>query len=174
MQTHYFAYGSNMLSARLLARTASARPLGPALLPGWTLRFHKAGDDGSGKCDILALGPGYVVAGVVYRLDAVELARLDRVEGPGYRRRRVRVDQSGRRIDCEAYLATRIDPQLRPYDWYRQLVIAGLREHRIGAPVLQLVESTPDRPDPQPDRPARRHALEALAAFGSAWPKLHP
>lgn len=48
---YYFAYGSNMLTERLIARTPSARPVGTSLLPGHRLTFHKRGRDGSGKCD---------------------------------------------------------------------------------------------------------------------------
>jgi len=35
IRARYFAFGSNMLSARLLARTGSAVPRGLARLPGW-------------------------------------------------------------------------------------------------------------------------------------------
>lgn len=48
----YFAYGSNLCVRRLRRRVPSARALGPARLDGWTLRWHKRGEDGSGKCSI--------------------------------------------------------------------------------------------------------------------------
>lgn len=47
-----FAYGSNMLVARLTERVPSARPIGIGQLKGHVLRWHKRSKDGSGKCDI--------------------------------------------------------------------------------------------------------------------------
>lgn len=48
-----FAYGSNMLTARLRERVSSARPVGTACLPGFSLRWHKVSVDRSGKCDVV-------------------------------------------------------------------------------------------------------------------------
>jgi hypothetical protein len=50
----YFAYGSNMETARLRERMPSAKPLGVAKLSGHELRFHKRSKDGSGKCNAFA------------------------------------------------------------------------------------------------------------------------
>jgi gamma-glutamylcyclotransferase len=49
----YFAYGSNMLTERLKARVPSTRPISPAILSDYDLRFHKRSTDKSGKCDII-------------------------------------------------------------------------------------------------------------------------
>ena len=69
----YFAYGSNMSSERLRARTPSATSLGRARLPGYTLRWHKLGRDGSGKCDIEpSNAPRAAVWGVLYEIDSAE------------------------------------------------------------------------------------------------------
>lgn len=59
----YFAYGSNMSSARLRARVPSCRPIGIAFLPGHELRFHKRSKDGSGKCDAFQVEGGAGVVG---------------------------------------------------------------------------------------------------------------
>ena len=78
----YFAYGSNMLTARLQARCPSARPLGRATARGRRLAFHKRSDvDGSGKCDLVPADDGALVVGVVFDLAADELPALDRAEG---------------------------------------------------------------------------------------------
>jgi predicted AAA+ superfamily ATPase len=50
---HYFAYGSNMLSTRLIARAPSARAAGLGSVAGMSLQFHKTSTDGSGKCDMV-------------------------------------------------------------------------------------------------------------------------
>ena len=52
----YFAYGSNLLHQRLQARTPSARPLFTGTLTEHDLRFHKIGDDNSGKADCFFTG----------------------------------------------------------------------------------------------------------------------
>ena len=171
MPLHYFAYGSNLLVSRLQARTPSAEPLGIATLPGWTLCFHKVGTDGSGKGDIVPAADG-AVTGMVYRLRTRELWRLDLAEGLGYRRRRLAVCLDGRGLRCETYVATAIDPTLRPFDWYRRLILAGLLEHGIGGATLGQVLRTPTVPDPRPFRPARLCALAALRTFAARQPTL--
>lgn len=171
MPLHYFAYGSNLLTPRLQARTPSARPLGLATLPGWELRFHKPGSDGSGKGDIVPAADS-CVTGVLYRLRARELWRLDLAEGAGYERRRISVCVGNRWQRCEVYVATRTNRDLRPYDWYRRLILAGLLENAIGGPMLHRVLETPALPDPRPFRPARLRALKALERFGRRHPEL--
>ncbi len=161
---YYFAYGSNLLTARLQARTPSARPVGVATLPGWQLRFHKVGSDGSGKADMVP-APGEGVLGVLYRLRARELWRLDLAEGASYQRRCMTVCSAGRWHRCETYVATETDPTLWPYDWYRSLILAGLLEHGIGGPTLHRVQETPAVSDSRPFRPARLRALRALYRF---------
>ena len=168
---YYFAYGSNMLASRLQARTPSARRLGVAKLPGWQLRLHKVGSDGSGKGDIVPAA-GEQVTGVLYRLRARELRRLDLAEGAGYVRRRITVQFGGRSQRCETYIATRVDPALRPFDWYRRLLAAGLLENAIGGAMLQRVLEAPALPDPRPFRPARLRAIRALEGFARLHPEL--
>ena len=49
---HYFAYGSNMLTARLKARCSGAELVGRAFADGWGIEFSKPGEDGSGKATL--------------------------------------------------------------------------------------------------------------------------
>ena len=75
----YFAYGSNMLTARLRERTPSAVLVGPAVLSNHALHFHHVSrKDGSAKCNILP-GPGEreSVHGVVFDIPAAEQPALD-------------------------------------------------------------------------------------------------
>jgi len=169
---YYFAYGSNLLTSRLQARTPSARPVGTATLPGWQLRFHKVGSDGSGKGDIVPAADDDAVTGVLYRLRARELWRLDLAEGAGYRRRRIAVCCSERWQRCETYVATHTDPKLLPYDWYRSLILAGLLEHDIRGPMLERVLATPVLADPRRFRAARLRALRALHRCSARRPDL--
>ena len=52
MSDLYFAYGSNMSSARLAARLGPTRCLGRAVLDHFALAWNKPGLDGSGKANL--------------------------------------------------------------------------------------------------------------------------
>ena len=133
----YFAYGSNMLTARLQVpeRCPSARPVGVAELCGHELRWHKRSlKDGSGKCDIVAsAAPDASVFGVLYEIAASDKPALDREEGLGKGYDVIEVDVlfKGSLREARSYQATNADPTLRPYTWYHALVLAGAREHSL-------------------------------------------
>lgn len=132
----YFAYGSNMSSERLRARTPSAISLGRARLPGYALRWHKLGRDGSGKCDIeLSDAPGTTVWGVLYEINITDKDCLDAVEGlgVGYDEHTVPVETDTVVRQALTYKARpdKIDPTLRPLDWYRAHVLRGATEHGL-------------------------------------------
>ena len=134
----YFAYGSNMSSARMTAedRAPAARVVGVGRLSGHALRFHKRGRDGSGKCDAFETGRvSDRVWGVVYDITAGDERRLDRVEGlgVGYEKRQVDVTVEDERLGCMTYLArtSHIEPCLQPLAWYVDWVIDGAVEHEL-------------------------------------------
>ena len=72
----YFAYGSNMPTARLRERMPSCKALGIATLPGHALRFHKRSMDKSGKCNAFATGNDGCVIGVLFSFDPAERDNL--------------------------------------------------------------------------------------------------
>lgn len=164
----YFAYGSNMLVARLRHpdRAPRALPLGQALLRGHRLAFHKRGRDGSGKADAAPCGdPAMQVHGVLYWISATCRLALDRIEGVGrgYRVARVELEApSGERHEALTYIAeaSYIQPELRPYIWYRDLVLAGALEHGLPPDYVRRIGDVEGVPDPIPERAAReRRAL---------------
>lgn len=142
----YFAYGSNMSTARLTARTPSARVVGPGRLLGHALRWHKRGRDGSGKCDVAVVGAGStaVVWGVLYRIDCVEKADLDRIEGlgVGYDEHEVVVSTVAGQMAARTYRARpgAVNPALRPRRWYKAHVLAGAREHGLPPSYIEMIE----------------------------------
>lgn len=167
----YFAYGSNMLSDRLRFRTPSCRVLGVATLAGHTLRFHKGGADGSGKCDAFATGlPGDVVIGVLYAIDKTDKPALDRAEGVhhGYEDAAVTVTLAdGTSRAAVAYLATddAIDDSTTPYVWYKDFVVDGAREHDLPrAYVEHFIASVAAVPDPDPAHDRARRAERRRAS----------
>lgn len=146
----YFSYGSNMLSGRLKDRCPSARPLGVAQLSGHELRWHKRSRDGSGKCDVVPSSNGQVVFGVVYEIVESERADLDRAEGcgNGYVRTNVQVNLNGEAVTASTYVATKVDPNIKPYTWYKALVVAGAKEHGLPADYIASLETVEASKDP--------------------------
>ncbi len=151
-----FAYGSNMLSARLRERVPSARPAGTACLPGFSLRWHKVSVDGSGKCNVVEdATPGACVWGVVFASDFAQKDSLDKAEGlgNGYGSCEVSVLlRGGATLTAQAYVATRTDAAYLPYDWYKALVVAGAREHALPSDYVAMLEAQPCTVDGNEER----------------------
>ncbi|MGE0486405.1 MAG: gamma-glutamylcyclotransferase family protein [Gammaproteobacteria bacterium] len=160
----YLAYGSNLLSARLAARVGAVGVLARVALPGYALRFCKRGRDGSGKCTLMP-GADALAHGVVYALPATMRATLDRIEGvgQGYDATRLRIAGVG---ECHVYLVQDgwSDDDLAPYDWYRDLVLAGAREHGLPSAYIDTIAAVPAWPDPDSARAAVHRALLAGAS----------
>ncbi len=158
----YFAYGSNLLSQRLRARTPSAVALGCAVLRGHELRWHMASRDGSGKCDVVSgPGTGQTVHGVVYRIASDEKKALDTAEslGVGYRQQIVEVELGAETAHALVYQALRVDASILPYDWYKTLVVSGALEHGLPALYRQQLKAAPCKPDPDAERSMRHYDL---------------
>lgn len=155
----YAAYGSNLHPLRLRERTPSAVLQGTAALAGFDLEFAKRGRDGSGKCTIReAAGSRVLVA--VYELDEADRPALDRAEGrgAGYTLERVEVEQFGA---CLTYVAqeSHRDVALRPYGWYRELVLVGAEALAFPADYLARIRAVEVLRDPDAERHARHMAL---------------
>ena len=170
----YFAYGSNLLTRRLTdpSRAPSAIALGTASAPGFVMRFHKIGTDGSGKCTLIATGDhADVVYGVLYQFADSDLAGLDREEGVhlgGYARCSIRLRfPSGGATEAMTYVAgdRYVDATCVPFDWYRDLCVAGAMEHGLPPRYVQELARTPAVPDPDGARSAQAHQLLAGSQF---------
>ena len=152
----YFAYGSNMYGPRMKKRVPSAHFYDVARLPGYYLAFRKLSRDGSAKCDLEPFEP-QTVWGVIYCLDADERQYLDQAEGEGYRAVDVTVAAREGFIDVLTYRAKPdwlIDGL--PYDWYRDLVVAGAREHDLPEPYTAGIGAMDAATDPDSERAKRK------------------
>jgi len=133
----YFAYGSNMLTARLLFRCPGAEKIEPAFLIGYTLGFDKRSRDGSGKCTVRRTGsPSDVVHGVLFTIPQSQVPSLDRAEGEGTEYDRVLIQaktKNDKTVPAETYIAkeAKIDRHAIPYDWYLDLVVTGAEQHEL-------------------------------------------
>jgi hypothetical protein len=94
-------------------------------------------------------------------MSASDKSNLDRVEGlgQGYGERAVNVQTQAGRLSALTYYATSIDPGMRPYDWYRDLVVAGAREHELPDEYVRMLEKVATVTDSDADRAARNHRL---------------
>jgi gamma-glutamylcyclotransferase len=123
----YFAYGSNLCLPRLKARVPGVRALASALLLGHELRWHKKGDDRSGKGSIFEAGGDAVVHGALFAVPERGMPALDRVEGPGYKEISVSVESARGQVTAKTYMAheSAIDDARQPYSWYKVLAVSG-------------------------------------------------
>lgn len=158
---YYFAYGSNLHPCRLTERIATAQLLGTACLEGHVLRYNKLGRDGSGKCNIEVSGEAQVF-GAVYRFARSNRALLDRHES-GYVVRQVKVSLTTGWLSCYTYTADRNhrNHNLRPFHWYKELVIAGARFLQLPLAYQQQIAACQSDPDPHPQRDRDHRVLLA-------------
>ena len=162
----YFAYGSNLLFARLHARCDSVESIGVARLDSHRLHFNKPGGDASGKCGIEPVAEDHYVLGVLYRMHVNEKSVLDRIEGVGhgYIDRPIRVNGENGIVDCFTYYPTQHGNGLPPWDWYKAFVLGGAKENGFPEDYIAMIDAVEHRVDPDPDR--RRMNLEVLTAAG--------
>ena len=160
----YFAYGSNMLTRRLTAadRAPSAKPVGIGYVEGRRLTFDKVSQDGSGKCDAEATGKKTDrVYGVIFEIALTDKAALGRAEGlgKGYTEERVEVIASTGKVHLETYIATKKEPVLRPYHWYKAITVAGAVEHGLPKDYVEWLRTFESLEDPNVQRRAKNEAL---------------
>jgi Gamma-glutamyl cyclotransferase, AIG2-like len=107
MSEPYFAYGSNLWIAQMVARTGPIRRGADrpriARLPNYRLAFNMHGDDGQVFANVIS--PGHGVLGVIYCCTAEALLKMDHYE-KGYERRQVQVMlENGAELTALTYTA---------------------------------------------------------------------
>lgn len=147
----YAAYGSNLHPLRLSLRLPGCRFLGTATIADMRLRFHKRSVDLSAKCNIVA--DDDIVHVAVYELDRREWARLNRIEGVGNGYSVATIEAPGYG-DCFTYVASpsHIDDALRPYSWYKELVLTGCTALGFPAAYLSMIRNVASIEDPDEAR----------------------
>ena len=137
----YAAYGSNLHPIRLSERVPSAKLLGKGILERKVLRFHKRSPDGSGKCNVADDDKQQVYV-AVYEIDEPEKSLLDNAEGVGYGYRVEEITVAGFG-KCFTYIAmdSYIDDSLKPYTWYKKLVLVGCEKLELPMPYIDRIRS---------------------------------
>jgi hypothetical protein len=161
---YVFAYGSNLSTARLVDRIGRVDTVGAGTLHEHELRFHTRSKDGSTKADAFFTGvSGHRVLGAVYALERGPKRKLDAFEGLGFQyceaELTIEVDKIGS-VPAMVYRARpeRIDPEGRPYDWYREHVLVGARERGLPAYYVAAIASVRVVRDPDDARRRREYA----------------
>ena len=155
-----------MLEEWLQTRVPDARFFDVGYVTGRRLRFHKRSTDGSAKCDV----PGSscdsdIVWGVVFDVPDNKIGALDKAES-GYARTTMEVlREEVPLVLAAAYVANpgNIDCHLRPYTWYRGLVVAGACQHNL--PVEYIAQLTAVVAVADLDRERGALALKAIDEY---------
>ncbi len=144
----YFAYGSNMSTARMQERVSGARAIGRARLLGMRLVFNKLSTiDGSAKAN-LAASPGDVVWGVLFEIDPAKWSALDKSEG-GYDRIAMEVvDDTDHVVLAQTYVSAQLTDDPRPTEPYRRLIVESALEHGLPEDYVDALEVMDSRLDP--------------------------
>ena len=171
LDIHYFAYGSNLCLPRLRSRAPGVEANGAAVLHGFGLRWHKRSSDGSGKCSIVqSAASSALVHGALYLMPLPAKRLLDQVEGlgQGYEETTINVMSSRGRVSARTYVAaaSHVDDSLRPYSWYRDLVVSGALAHQLPAEYVNSLQRVGVWADPDLAR-AESH-LASMPCRGSA------
>lgn len=170
---YYFAYGSNMLAERLLARCPGAQALGPAKAPGYEVHFCLTSDDGSAKAGLLQ-DAGRIATGVLYTIPTNEGEALDKVEGHPdtyTRHETLQVSFDEKTYEALTYLPhqSRIaTSDLLPYDWYRALCLCGALQHQIDNEFIEHLVDSEDMPTNTSNQRAVDGRARAIAALKHA------
>jgi len=95
----------------------------------------------------------------VFDLPESEKPALDRFEGvgQGYEVRTMTVTLvGGQDIKVFTYWATKIDPRLKPYHWYKHHVLHGARTAGLSDHYIARIEAVESIEDPNADRHRRQ------------------
>lgn len=153
-----------MLTCRLTARNRapSAKPIATGFVEGRRLTFDKLSQDGTGKCDAELTGEKTDrVYGVLFEIATSEREALGKAEGlnKGYKEEMVTVVTATGAAQHMTYIATKKEPALRPYHWYKALTVAGAIEHRLPTEYVEWLRTIESTEDPNPKRRAENEAL---------------
>jgi hypothetical protein len=163
MKLNYFAFGSNLSSARLLQRIPDASVHSVATLTRHQLCWRKNDRGQSGKCDIdFTDHPDDIVYGVIYLMTHAEKLELDVYEtaGFGYDHKHIEVTTiDGETIEAFTYYALDIDHDQQPFHWYKEHVVRGAEEHDFPGHYVEHIRATPSIDDHDSQRHHRELSI---------------
>jgi hypothetical protein len=160
----YFAYGSNLLKERQVARAPSSLVRALGYIEGYKIRYNKRSVDGSGKCNLVKTEDDKDrVYGVVYDFLAADKPELDKHEGlgRGYNAEEIRVITDNGEIRAYTYVAdeSAVDNSLKPYSWYKDIVVEGAKRHSLPSEYITHLECIEATIDPDAEREKQNRLL---------------
>ncbi len=101
--------------------------------------------------------------GAIYRIDSAHKTILDRFEGNGYHDSQLTVEFHGQEYSCLTYLAqpSYIQNSLKPFHWYKELIVLGARHLRFPDAYVRSIESIESVDDPDEERQIQHQSLIA-------------
>jgi len=154
----YFAYGSNLHPNWLRNRVQSAEPISNVSIKNWRLYFNKLSKDGSAKCNIIQTNSSDdIVHGVIYQFNSNEKKELDTAEG-GYIPEMM---QFGKFDNVLVYIAKKekINDNLLPYTWYKDIVIAGAQYHNLPEEYIEIIKPFKATIDPDQEYEEKQRSI---------------
>ena len=159
---YYFAYGSNLHPMRLMERAPSAELVGVTKHTNHALTFHKRSNDGSSKCNMFN-SESDLIYGAIYKLNPEHKDELDRFEGKGYGYidNLITLEHNDDEYTCFTYLAqqSHIASDLKPYHWYKKLVILGAQYLQFPDSYISSIEAVESIEDPDATRRKEKDEL---------------
>jgi len=132
-------------------RAPSAKPLCRAKLPNKRLVCNKKSRDCSGKANLID-NTEDTVWGVLYEIDSAELDKLDKAERCYTRKRLDVITDQDSSVKAYVYVSSELTEDARPYDWYKELMVKGAREHGLPASWVEYLEQLPSKPMPAKEK----------------------
>jgi gamma-glutamylcyclotransferase len=139
-----FAYGSNLFSDQMAARTGPIRTSEDrpriAFLPGHRLTFNMRGEDGQIYANIVQPGDG--VHGVIYRCCQESLKKLDDYEDGYERKEMVVIADNCIELVAFVYVARPewVTAEASPDAAYLQKILIGARAHCLPEEYIRAME----------------------------------
>lgn len=159
-----------MLTARICGRCPSAAFRTIAHAPDFVVSFIKPSIDLSGKATMVAADAAKLAAiGAVFEISTSDLDNLNNAEGLGYERHndfQVTCLRTGESITTHTYMAKKRRSNLKPYDWYLALVIAGIVEHELDPKYESAFRAIKYDIDTDTCRKSRQTAIAELQRAG--------
>lgn len=130
----------------MVLRVPSAEAIGRAQLQDKRVVFNKRSKDGSGKANLLD-SYGSIAWGVLYKLDFDDIETMNRIEG-GYTCSEVTVQlDNGTTVMAKTYISMEVTDEPVAYDWYKDVVITGAREHNLPVDYVRYLDHLPSKDD---------------------------
>ncbi len=142
-QVWYFAYASNMNTAQMRSRAGDVAEDRPARLMNYEFVFNKKVRGGTAAANIRP-AQGSVVHGILYKISDSSYRNLDRFEGAPVHYRRIQLevlDADDHSIPAEAYIATKVEKNLRPAPHYLKTILDGATEHNLPAAYIEKIRA---------------------------------